>query len=453
MSHRNDVSEWVIGIRKLAILGLADVEQALTTAVNNLEAAIATPSGAASPAQRLGELVVVVRQSIDGFTRTFGERLSEQDPPFLHAVPERGPTFEVALRGSISVCRQGIEGQGQAVIEYALGFIDGGGVERICETRLSFVTEKLSAAFDLWIDKLEVELAPLVDVASTDEAPDADRQARLQALLSRARSLKIRVRNVPASPSERYLAKLEAKLDDAGALRAQKRQRSLERQQRFDELMAFARQLRIRLKTLPDNPSDSWLDRMEEKLAEAATRKGVAIPQAFSPPTEGATGAAAAMADMAEPSSSASLALDELDDGNPTVVGTIPFPDLESTSQVQSVFASPASLEPLHADPRVLGYLVRGENTDDPTVWPINNEGLRIGRARGNEVQIRDDGGVSRHHASISVADGQLIVRDEGSTRGTLVNDETVTERILSGGDSLQLGDTHFRFTVERPSA
>ena len=250
MSHRSDVTEWVIGIRKLAILGLADVQQAIDGAVKDLDDAQTRPEKGSS-AEQLGALIVVVSQSIQAFSETFGSRLSSEAPPFLDAVPERGPTFEVALRGAIAVCRDGITAQGHSVTEYTLGFIDGGGLERVLETRLSFVSEKLSAAFDAWIDKLEEELAPLVDIASTDEAPDNDRQARLQALVARAKSLKIRVRNLPASPSDRYLDKLEGRLDDAATLQSQKRERAAERQQRFEELLAFARQLRLRLKNAP----------------------------------------------------------------------------------------------------------------------------------------------------------------------------------------------------------
>ena len=140
--------------------------------------------------------------------------------------------------------------------------------------------------------------------------------------------------------------------------------------------------------------------------------------------------------------SSPSLVTDEIDDGNPTVVAALPFPERQEADQDLSIFVTPAPLETLRTDPTVLGYLVKDVGSGEPAVWPINREGLRIGRARGNEVQVRDDAGVSRHHASIAFEEGKLYVRDQSSTRGTLVNDEKTNEHELKGGESLQLGET-----------
>ena len=46
---------------------------------------------------------------------------------------------------------------------------------------------------------------------------------------------------------------------------------------------------------------------------------------------------------------------------------------------------------------------------------------FRIGRDSSNQLQLRDSE-VSRHHAEIRLADGDVTVHDLGSSNGTFVN-------------------------------
>lgn len=52
---------------------------------------------------------------------------------------------------------------------------------------------------------------------------------------------------------------------------------------------------------------------------------------------------------------------------------------------------------------------------------------------------------LSRRHAEITLKDGQLSVKDLGSTNGTFVNDEKVTERALQNGDEVRFDQVRFR--------
>ncbi len=63
---------------------------------------------------------------------------------------------------------------------------------------------------------------------------------------------------------------------------------------------------------------------------------------------------------------------------------------------------------------------------------------------RGENAQIRlDDDGVSRRHAEIvRLDDGAVQLRDLGSTNGTFVNGEKITERVLEDDDRVALGTT-----------
>jgi hypothetical protein len=64
----------------------------------------------------------------------------------------------------------------------------------------------------------------------------------------------------------------------------------------------------------------------------------------------------------------------------------------------------------------------------------------RLGR--GTDVDIRiDDPGVSRHHAEITLGT-DVMLRDLGSTTGTLVNGRMVSTGVLVDGSLIQLGTT-----------
>jgi hypothetical protein len=71
----------------------------------------------------------------------------------------------------------------------------------------------------------------------------------------------------------------------------------------------------------------------------------------------------------------------------------------------------------------------------------IGSGGLTIGRAEDNDLVARD-GRVSRHHGRIVGRRGTLIYLDLGSTNGSKVNGERVSEVVLGVGDRLQVGDT-----------
>ena len=67
--------------------------------------------------------------------------------------------------------------------------------------------------------------------------------------------------------------------------------------------------------------------------------------------------------------------------------------------------------------------------------------GVTIGRAEDNDLVARDLR-VSRHHGRIVGRRGTLVYVDLGSTNGSRVNGEPVTEVVLGVGDRLEVGDT-----------
>ncbi len=76
--------------------------------------------------------------------------------------------------------------------------------------------------------------------------------------------------------------------------------------------------------------------------------------------------------------------------------------------------------------------------------------GLSIGRSKESDVRI-DDRYASGLHARVFERGGRHFVEDMSSTNGTLLNGATlVGEAELIDGDTVQIGDTVFRFEVGR---
>jgi hypothetical protein len=87
----------------------------------------------------------------------------------------------------------------------------------------------------------------------------------------------------------------------------------------------------------------------------------------------------------------------------------------------------------------------------------------RFGRAPGNDFII-EHATISAKHCEIALGDGQVTVRDSGSTNGTYINGQPVMDAKLSPGQVLRLGDVDFlvestdvtiaipKFDVSRPA-
>ena len=74
--------------------------------------------------------------------------------------------------------------------------------------------------------------------------------------------------------------------------------------------------------------------------------------------------------------------------------------------------------------------------------------GLTIGRATDNDLVLRDER-VSRHHGRIAGRRGTLLYADLGSTNGTEVNGQRVTEVVLGPGDLIRIGASTLEVEVD----
>jgi pSer/pThr/pTyr-binding forkhead associated (FHA) protein len=82
---------------------------------------------------------------------------------------------------------------------------------------------------------------------------------------------------------------------------------------------------------------------------------------------------------------------------------------------------------------------------------PIGEEPLVLGRGETGVGTLGDDAQLSRRHASVARRDGGLIVEDLGSTNGTLVNGEEISQPTpVKHGDKVEAGSTVMR-VIEVP--
>lgn len=78
--------------------------------------------------------------------------------------------------------------------------------------------------------------------------------------------------------------------------------------------------------------------------------------------------------------------------------------------------------------------------------YPLTGLIKEIGRTSECDVCIPDDDQVSRVHARLDWDGANWVLVDLGSTNGSFVNDQKVTEHRLEPGDVIEIGDTLLRY-------
>jgi pSer/pThr/pTyr-binding forkhead associated (FHA) protein len=79
-------------------------------------------------------------------------------------------------------------------------------------------------------------------------------------------------------------------------------------------------------------------------------------------------------------------------------------------------------------------------------MFDIPASGAAIGRDLSNTISLPIDAMVSRRHASIAPDAGALLLKDEGSSNGTFVNNQRIQQHRLRPGDEIRIGASLFRF-------
>lgn len=139
--------------------------------------------------------------------------------------------------------------------------------------------------------------------------------------------------------------------------------------------------------------------------------------------------------------------------------GSLLDPGLEYTGTLSAVSATGSgALHAAQAGARgdlpagsalLLVFRGPGEGTEFPLAADAGVYG--IGRSPESEIFL-DDVTVSRRHAEFRHGAQGWSIRDTGSLNGTYVNRKRVNDRLLTGGEEVQIGKFRFIFLVGPPA-
>ncbi len=124
---------------------------------------------------------------------------------------------------------------------------------------------------------------------------------------------------------------------------------------------------------------------------------------------------------------------------SPGAHGGVPNPQTETLEDILSKSSN------LRA-PSGMAMLI---NRDTSERFPLAQSVSKIGRDKANNISLHNDSYVSRHHAWVLFIKGSYWVEDLGSTNGTLLNDELLSERKqIFPGDRIKIGRTELVFEL-----
>ena len=81
--------------------------------------------------------------------------------------------------------------------------------------------------------------------------------------------------------------------------------------------------------------------------------------------------------------------------------------------------------------------------------FELSKKCVTIGRGADADIQFKTDAEMSRRHCSILVQEDDCLLRDDGSTNGTHLNDQLIDSTAavpLKDGDEIQVGKSFLTF-------
>ncbi len=93
--------------------------------------------------------------------------------------------------------------------------------------------------------------------------------------------------------------------------------------------------------------------------------------------------------------------------------------------------------------------LILENDKNDLAVYTFESNLITVGRAKNNDF-VLDERNISRHHLRLQLADGRIIIEDQGSYNGTFVNGREINQKVeIFAGDVIALGDFNIYFEQE----
>ncbi len=137
--------------------------------------------------------------------------------------------------------------------------------------------------------------------------------------------------------------------------------------------------------------------------------------------------------------------------GGPAIFSRLGFAGIVTTmANINPFLESQAADSPPLSDEATRWSLVRGTAGQEEESIPINPTPFSVGRRPGCSLQLNHKT-VSGQHAILEIQDDDVFVVDDGSTNGTYVNGNRISERThLNEADLLQFADVAFRVMVEQ---
>ena len=94
----------------------------------------------------------------------------------------------------------------------------------------------------------------------------------------------------------------------------------------------------------------------------------------------------------------------------------------------------------------ILSEIMRGKS------FELVNDVYTIGRTENNDICI-PDGTLSSNHCTLTKDGDTFLVQDQGSTNGTRINGELITEAHLKSSDILQVGGIEILYDCEEQAS
>ncbi|HEY7076759.1 MAG TPA: FHA domain-containing protein [Solirubrobacteraceae bacterium] len=85
------------------------------------------------------------------------------------------------------------------------------------------------------------------------------------------------------------------------------------------------------------------------------------------------------------------------------------------------------------------------EDAGEVILLPLTDEVTHLGRSQSADI-VLDDASVSRRHAVVALRAGRMVVLDDRSLNGVVVNGARVREAALDDGDTIVLGRVVLRY-------